>query len=252
MQPIQLRPIHSVTIEVARGKVALPPALQAKVDAHWQELSATNPYLFNGEAFTVIDCQDDGDTLRVKLLRTDYAHCMYTEHFVGDLGEYAMRIIHSAALVISSDNKLIFGAMSDYTSHPGSIVCSGGGIDNGDINDGQVDLLHSTAHELQEEFGLDVADTSRVQDCTMAYLKSGGEIGVMTVVYEVRLKQTSDAFMRDYQVYAGGLRAAGKEVEFSELFSVPCDGAAVEAFIARHQSDFDEYMPVLLRTVAAR
>jgi hypothetical protein len=251
MKPVTIRPLtKDITIHFDGQQVRLPKDMQAKVDAHWLQLVTANPHLFNGEVFTVVDFADTNDGMRVKLAVTDFAHHMYTSEF-DDLGEQGTRVIHSAALVITNDNKLIFGAMSKHTSRPGQIVCSGGGLDYSDIQDGVVNIEHSTAHELREELGVDLYDTQRVKYFLLAYLKSGGRKGVMSMVYTVYLKQTSSDFMATYKQFADELVSRGEESEFDELFAVDNSNQAVEDFVELHEARLDEYMPALLRAVAS-
>jgi hypothetical protein len=115
-------------------------------------LTKGNPRLHNGEVFTVVAVDETDERIDIELAETDYAHYLYS-HQVGGLGKYTVRIIHSATLVITADNKMIFGSMGAHTSRPGVIQCCGGGIDHDDITDGVVDIEHNTAKELAEELG---------------------------------------------------------------------------------------------------
>jgi hypothetical protein len=183
MQPIQIKPIKkNITIRFAGEKVILPEVLEAKITEHWQQLTQANPRLRNGEVFTVRSVEDTAGDMAVRLAETNYAHYLYS-HQIGDLGEHTVRIIHSSALVITSDDKLVFGAMAEHTSRPGIIQCVGGGIDHNDIRGGIVDIEHNTANELNEELGIDPYDTSLVESFSATYLKFGGPTDKMTVIY---------------------------------------------------------------------
>src|SRR6266540_608045 len=174
MPAIEIQPIKkSVNIRVSGNKVVLPEPLPQKIDQHWQQLVKDNPRLHNGESFTVVRVDEADDKMDIELAETDYAHYLYS-HQVGGLGEFTVRIIHSATLVITSDNKMIFGAMGRHTSRPGIIQCCGGGIDHNDITDGVVDIEHNTVKELAEELGLDAYDKDIVDGFSPAYLKTGG------------------------------------------------------------------------------
>lgn len=250
MKPSKITPItKDIIIRFEGKKVALPIELQAKIDEHWQTLINANPRLFNGESFTIVDLQETDAGMQLELAQTDYAHSLYSDAH-DDLGDYAVRVIHTAGLIITSDNKLIFGAMNQYTSRPGAIVCSGGGLDLGDVRDGVIDIEHSTAHELREELGLDIYDSTRVKTFHPAYLKSDGPSGKMSLVYEVRLTQNSSDFMQAYSAFTKELLAKAEEPEFEQLFAIDNTPLAVEEFLAEYRSMCDEYMPILLKTVA--
>lgn len=227
----------------------LPEEVARKVSEHWQRLIEAKPRMRNGEVFTATKVEDEANGLRVELAETDYAHYMYS-HQLGDLGEYTVRIIHSAVLVITTDNKLVFGAMSEHTSRLGVIQCCGGGIDHNDITDGVVDMKHNAVNELHEELGIDVQDKERVANFTPAYLKFGGPTGKMTVVYTLRLNQNSEEFLKAYDAFATYLRATSEEPEFGKIFTLDRDKQIVNQFISDHADKLDEYMPILLRTVA--
>jgi hypothetical protein len=145
MSAIEISPIKTpMTIRFGGSKVSLPADVRQKIDQHWQQLIQANPRLHNGEVFTVTAVADTVDELQIELAETDYAHYLYSRQ-VGGLGEFTVRIIHSATLVIATNNKMIFGAMAAHTSIPGVIQCCAGGIEHGDIREGIVDIEYNTA-----------------------------------------------------------------------------------------------------------
>jgi 8-oxo-dGTP pyrophosphatase MutT (NUDIX family) len=250
MKTIRICPLSkAIHIRYTGEMVTLPPDIRQKIDAHWQELILNNEHLFNGEAFTVISTVETPDAVSITLDQTDYAHYLYS-HQVRDLGEYAVRIIHSATLVYVADGKIIFGSMGPHTSRPNVIQCSGGGLDNDDITDDVVDIEHNTAKELREELGIDVSDSAQVTEFAPTYLKEGGFADTITVVFTVHLKATSQEFLQNYDKFAHQLRGQGEEPEFGELFCLNPDRKTIQDFVAKHQNRFDEYMPILLQTIA--
>lgn len=245
MPAIEIRPIKKpVHIRVSGNKVVLPEPLRQKIDQHWQRLVKDNPRLHNGEAFTVVAVDETDEKIEIELAETNYAHYLYS-HQVGGLGKHTVRIIHSATLVITADNKMIFGAMGDHTSRPDIIQCCGGGIDHKDITDGVVDIEHNTVKELAEELGLNPYDQDLVEEFSPAYLKSGGPTGKMTLVYALRLKQSSSQTLRSYREFVKNLKQDHQEPEFGQIFCI--DKESIEAFIEGSKDRLNEYMPVLLR-----
>jgi hypothetical protein len=244
MHPIEIRSIEkAVRIRFDDDKVTLPKAVRQKIDHHWGQLVQDNPRLRNGEVFTVTAVSETDDDIDVRLAETDYAHYLYS-HQIGGLGEYTVRIIHSATLVVTTDSKIIFGAMGKHTSRPGIIQCCGGGIDHNDISGGVVDVDHNTVKELAEELGIDAYDKSVVEEFFPAYLKSGGPTEKMTLAYVLRLKQSGAQFLQQYKEFAEKL---DDEPEFGQIFCIDADKESVERFIAQHGDNLNEYMPVLLR-----
>jgi len=250
MSAIGIHPLKKpIRIRVGNGgSVALPPAMRQKIDRHWQRLVKDNPRLHNGEAFTVTAVNETDESIEVELAETDYAHYLYS-HQVGGLGAFTVRIIHSTTLVITADNKMIFGAMGKHTSRPGIIQCCGGGIDHNDITNGIVDIEHNTARELAEELGLDPYDKNLVEAFFPAYLKSGGPTGKMTLAYVLCLKQSGGQFLRQYEQFVADLKRCHEEPEFGQIFCIGTDKKSIEAFIGDSEDRLNEYMPVLLRTI---
>jgi 8-oxo-dGTP pyrophosphatase MutT (NUDIX family) len=247
MKPIQISSIpQKLTLTFDQEKVTLPRAIRKKVDQHWTQLIESNPHLRNGEVFTITAVKDDSGHLEISLAETDYAHYLYSSQ-VGGLEEHAVRIIHPAVLVVSSDDKFIFGAMGEHTSRPGVIQFCGGGIDHEDVVDGIIDIEHNVVKELSEELGIDARDKSLVTTFYPAYLKSGGPTGKMTIVYILRLNVTAVEFLRNYEEFTQVLKDHGDIPEFGELFSIDNDADVIEAFIEKYDDRLNEFMPVSLR-----
>lgn len=247
-QPIQLTPITKpIRLRFTGTHVQLPQELSSKIEAYWKELTQSNPHLFNGEAFTVTSFTETSDAIEVELAETDFAHNMYSEAF--DIGEYAFRVIHSACLVITSDNKLVVGEMAKNTARAGVICCSGGGLDCGDIRGDTIDLNYSTTHELREELGID-PQAEHVVLFRPAYLKTGGPRNKMTVLYELRTTLSSKAFAQNYERFTAELAHKGEAIEYERLFYVENTPEAVGAFIAEHKTRLDAYIPALFRAVS--
>lgn len=244
MHQIKMRSIEkAVCIRFDDDRVTLPKAIRQKIDHHWEQLVRDNPRLHNGEVFTVTAVRETDNSIDVRLAETDYAHYLFS-HQIGGLGKHTVRIIHSATLVVTTDGKIIFGAMGKHTSRPGVIQCCGGGIDYYDINDGVVDIEHNTVKELAEELGIDAYDKSVVKEFFPAYLKSGGPTEKMTLVYLLRLKLSSAQFLQQYEEFTEKLE---DEPEFGQIFCIDADKESVEHFITQHGEKLNEYMPVLLR-----
>lgn len=252
MIPIAFQPIpKNLTLTYAGDMVGLPLAVQALVDADWQKRVAKNPKLQNGEVFTVIGITHDANGMQVQLAATNYAHYLYSQQYQ-NLGEHTVHIIHPAAIVITSDNKLIFGAMGTHTSRPGIIQCCGGGIDFSDAVDGTVQIESCIRRELKEELNSDCYDTGVVRSFKPAFLKTGGPTEKMTVIYELEIKQNSVEFLKNYKNYVELLKKQGEDPEFERLFCVERTKREVEKFITEHESMLNEYMAVLLRELCKK
>jgi 8-oxo-dGTP pyrophosphatase MutT (NUDIX family) len=247
MTPIALRSIpENLVVTFTGSEVALPSVVQARIDIDWQERIAKNPKLQNGEVFSAVEVEQDASGMHIKLAATNYAHYLYSQQYQ-NLGEYTVRIIHPAAMVITSDNKLIFGAMGQHTSRPGIIQCCGGGIDFSDIVDDKVQVENCITREIKEELNIDPYDLDLVLRYQPAYLKTGGPTEKMTVIYLLQMKLSSAEFLRHFENYIDALKKRGEDSEFDALFCVERDTAHVDEFISEHNTMLNEYMPGLLR-----
>lgn len=225
-------------------KVVLPAGLRQKIDTYWQKLILQKPQLKNGEVFTVTSL--DSDYRNIELAETDYAHYLYSQR-VGGLGDYTVRIIHPAALVITSDNKLVLGEMGDHTSMPGIIQCCGGGIDHNDLEGNVVNIRHAMRRELMEELNIDVNNTDNIKSFAPAYLKIGGSKNKMTVAFLLHTNQTSSQIKDGFDSLGEKLRSQGKDSEFKKILVIDADRQSVETFIQAHGSSLNEYVAELLR-----
>ena len=238
------KPLH---IRLTSSPVGLPDDLIEKIAAHWDTLTAQNPHLFNGDAFTVTGYIDAAEAIEVEVAETKYAHNLYSE--AHDAGKYSFKVIHSACLVVTSDNKFVVGEMGLHTARAGQICCSGGGIDRGDIRGNIIDLDHSTTHELQEELGISPYDEHAVS-FRPAYMVSGGPLGKITVAYELRTDLSSAAFKKHYGAFTRQLAATGKDSEFGRILFVDNTLDAIEEFIAAQGDHLDQYIAPLLRATS--
>ena len=250
-KPVTLTPLTKpVHLHFSGARVALPNDLQAEIDGYWQTRIDENPHLFNGECFTLTDFVETPTEWRGELDQTTFAHSLYS--FAHDIGDYAYRVIHTACLVITSDNKLIIGEMHQNTARAGVICCSGGGLDKGDLrDDGMLDLDYSTAHELQEELGINPTD-DYVLKFGPQYIKTGGAGDKITVLYELRTSLTSKEFAERYQAFVDELEQSGGDIEYACLFYIDNTPEAIEAFIAEYEPQLDTYLAQLLRIVNQR
>ena len=248
---ITLRPVpEQLTVRLTGERIVLPADLRTKVDEFWQAQATGKHPQFNGEVFTVVDVRDSGNKMEILLSETDYAHYLYGIR-VGGLGEHTVRILHPAALVITSDDSLIVGAMGTHTATPGIVQTCAGGLDHDDVrSDGTIDVEHNVTKELQEELNIDATNDAVVSELYPAYLKEGGPTGKMTIVYVVRLLQSCQSFMDRYASYAERMLRGGGEPEFAKVCSVSNDPESVEAFLREHAEQLNEYLAVTFRAAA--
>ena len=239
MSKVNISPLDKpISIRFGGEKVELPAKLQTLIDKNWQQLLKEKPQLHNGEVFTVSEMIETEDLIEIKLSETGYAHYLYDREY-GGLNQYSVHIIHSATFVMTADGKLVVGEMAPQTSLAGTIQCSGGGIDFGDITDGIVDIEHSTVKELSEELGIDAYDKNRVESFEPKYFKTGGDRGVMVILYELHLKENAKKFNLAYEEF---VEKMDEDPEFSSLFYIDLDKNSIKAFLSQYGHYCNEYL----------
>lgn len=248
MKPFKVSSAKEITVRFSNKEAQLPEKIQIKIDSYWQELLDIGKPYKRGEVFTVTQKEVVGNAVNILVEKTDYAHYLYCQN-KESLGEYGVRIIHTAALVETADSYFLFGEMGPQTSRQGIIQLCGGGIDNNDLKGEYFDFKHNITKELQEELGIDVTDSSRVTYFDEAYFKEGGPTDKMTVIFRVVLSDKKEEFLEKYNFFADRLKKVGEEPEFGEIITLEKDKQAIIDFFSQENLTFDEYMEPLFDRV---
>jgi hypothetical protein len=249
MKPFKVSSIvKEIIVKFSNQEVHLSQEIQAKIDAYWDELIASGKTYKRGEVFTVTRREATEAAINILVEKTDYAHYLYCQN-IESLNENGVHIIHTAALVETSDNYIIFGEMGPQTSRAGIYQLCGGGIDNDDLRGAYFDFKHNITKELKDELNIDMADTSRVAYFDEAYLKEGGPTDKMTVVYKVLLNETKDTFLERYNTFAESLLKDGQNPEFGKIVALKKEKNELESFLSQDGIKLDEYMKPLFDQV---
>lgn len=249
MKNITVSPlIKKLIVRFSDKRVVLPEDIQARIDSYWNELVETKKNYRRGEVFTVTGKREMDEAIEVEVEKTDYAHYLFCQN-VEDLGEFGVRIIHTAVLVDTNDGKTVIGRMGEQTARAGIHQLCGGGLDNGDLREGFFDLEHNIKKELAEELGIDADDNVRVKNFSTAYLKEGGPTDKISVIYRVELDESAEEFRANYSKFADDLREKGELPEFGELLIMDRNGKELADLIAREDVKMDEYMRPLFEYI---
>lgn len=131
-------------------------AERRRIDAHWHEVVAERPYLWNGDVLICVTAELSGGLLSARFARTDFASFVAWR----DWGwpDRAARSCFGVPVVMSSDGALLVGVMGPKTLNEGKVYPPSGSLEPRDVDaSGGVDIGHSMAVELREETGLDLA-----------------------------------------------------------------------------------------------
>lgn len=235
-----------LTVRFSNKRVILPLDIQEKINAYWDELIKSGKNYKRGEVFTVTKKEKFEDRIDILVEKTDYAHYLYCQN-IENLGDNGVHIIHTAALVETSDEKIIFGKMGNQTSRSGIHQLCGGGIDNDDLRDDIFDLDHNIKKELEEELGIDINDSKRIKSFGLAYFKEGGPTDKMTVTYEVKLHETSELFIKKYNEFVLHLQKNNEQPEFGNIIILDKNKKSFNDFFNQKDIKLDEYMRPLFK-----
>lgn len=226
--------------------VVLPPDVQRAVDRHFHTLSETNPHVFNGPVYTIVESHRTPERWTFRLARTSYAHYLFTIHHRLP-APYACRVLYAAGLVRTTDRHWILGEMAPHTTHAGRLQCVGGGLDSRDLRADSFDLASSLRRETGEELGLAAS-----ADPVPAYLKTGGPYDFVTAIYRIEAGLSRSHLLSLYAEWSRQGDRAGSPPEFSRLVALPSSRAAVRRFLDDDPRPRVDYLDPLLRAESRR
>ena len=129
----------------------------ALIAAHWAEISADKPAMFNGRVMLQHRAAIRDGVFEAGYFETDYAAFM-TWRDVGYPGPIIRNGFAMAALR-ANDGAFLCGKMGDHTANAGKVYFAAGTPDRDDARpDGTLDLAGSVTRELGEETGLRVEE----------------------------------------------------------------------------------------------
>jgi 8-oxo-dGTP pyrophosphatase MutT (NUDIX family) len=123
-----------------------------EVDAHWQELRALKPNLFNGRVFLFRNLEIKEARLTGACFETEFKTFIAARDF-GHPDKDVFNCFAQGALR-APDGAFLLGEMAAQTSNAGRIYFPAGTPDPSDAIDGHLDLDRSVMRELTEETGL--------------------------------------------------------------------------------------------------
>jgi len=131
-----------------------------RIAAHWAELKAANPGLWNGDVLMCAKADISGAVLSARFIRADFASLAAWRDWGWRMTE-ALNCFGSAA-VLSAEGALLYGRMASHTLNAGRVYPPGGSLEPADVQaDGSVDVQGSITRELAEETGLDAHEAEQ-------------------------------------------------------------------------------------------
>ncbi len=160
-----------------------------KIAAHWADISAGKPAMFNGRVMLQHRAAIRDGVFEAGYFETDYAAFM-TWRDAGYPGP-AIRNGFAMAALRANDGAFLCGKMGDHTANAGKVYFAAGTPDRDDARpDGTLDLAGSVTRELGEETGLRIGElavgegwTALIEQGRIAFMR---EVGIDLPADEAR------------------------------------------------------------------
>jgi hypothetical protein len=230
-------------IKLDENPLELPASCQYKVDNFWSAINKDNRFS-RGEIFHVDTVEESQGFMNVLLKRSDYAYYLYSVRNK-QIEMDRCRVIYGAGLVETADSFFVFGEMGKNTAYPGRLQCVGGGLSRQDLHESFFDLEKSVLRELHEELG--IINNNDVKDCSVKYIKTGGDFDFITLLFHIQLNLTLEQLEEQYEDFCKALITNGKSAEFHRIVSLKNDYKSIEEFIHKENRDSVDYLFPFLR-----
>lgn len=170
---MRIVPVTQIDIVSVAGLWPLSEGQRAAVAEYWRGATEANPHLWDGRILGLSAPGGGAPRVENGVFRADAREDAYSAFMLWrQQGFPAIGICHAFgwALIVSSDNALIYGVMGGQTANAGRVYPPGGSLEPRDVlADGRVDVPRCIALELEEETGL---------------RKDDAETGGMVVVFD--------------------------------------------------------------------
>ncbi|MDF2606849.1 MAG: hypothetical protein K0S34_1044 [Bacillales bacterium] len=248
MRPILVEEIPKIVNVIYNpNPISIPSHQRSLHENHWREQYNINPHLQNGDVFTITDVHHDPNELNILVSKTDYKHYLYTLHNItSDI--FPCKVVYTCSSVITNDNYIVIGRMSDKTSTPNRLQFSGGGLNFSDIEGTRFNLERNIGKEILEEMGIDI-NSSYTKSFIPKYVKQKGSHDFWAVMFELRLELSSDELKNIFNEHINQIIINKEYPEFDKLIYVHLDKVEVHKFIKNDASPKVDYLIPILKYV---
>lgn len=243
MNTTKLVPLtKEVKVKLLEDQVKLSENRVNQIEQFWNEINVNGSF-HRGEVFHVQSIEEGHDSYLVNLVRSDYAHYLYSVRHPID--KESCNIIYSAGLLETTDGTFVFGEMASNTAYPGRLQCVGGGLSFDDLVDSYFHMENSVLRELSEELGLNPA--TDVVECTPKFIKTGGTFNFTTILYHMKIDLSESELKETYAKFEDQLVKQGVIPEFHKVHYVKRN--EIDYFILHNKKQSVDYLFPLLRNM---
>lgn len=232
----------------------LPDSVTQAIGKNFTEVSRRKPHTRNAELFHVseYDCEmpDGSPRLSCVVEESTYAHYLWTQNG-NQRHPDASRQIHAGVVMVTSDNYIVFGKMSQSTVRAGIIQPPGGGIDLNDLSPCQkfIDVRRCALREVREEVGIDLGDEKISASPTAFFVCVDEWHKKIAVMYRAELKMSKEELMASYRNFASEIEDVGDFAEFENLIFVQSKVESIRRFIDSNSNSLSYYVADLLKSM---
>jgi hypothetical protein len=239
---------RKLSVVLKKRTSALPKNIVSKIERHWSDSISGKRKLFRGSVLCAVSIEKNKSSIRINVAESDYAHYLAT--LDGILPKkYNCRSVYTSIILYTTDNFLVLGEMDSHNSVPGQIQCPGGGITMEDLENGFFDFKSNAVKELAEEFYLDANDPAQITYFELKFLKTGGDINTIGIMFEARTNFTKNKFEEFFKKKRKEEIASRKNPEFKKLVFVYQSPAKIKHFLKNDPRSKNDYLHLLLKSL---
>ena len=196
----------------------LPKILKKDIEQFWKKIKTEEPYIWEGDFICANEVKELDNRIVLTCKKTKYSHYLFDERIGIDDYNYWCSCLWGGVLLKTRDDYYVLGEASEQTSLPHCIQIFGGGPDEADILDKNINIINTIKRELKEEINLDLENKNQILDYEIKYLeiphKKRHAYGIIAVGNLAMIKEEIKEHHRNYIKL---LNDKGEEIEVGNL-----------------------------------
>ncbi len=225
---------------------SLSSNLKHDIDNYFNQLKLAGKTFDNGELFIVERIKKCDNSLIFELVKSNYAHYLYYRSNAHC--ETPCRSVAVNALIVTSDNFIVLGKMSNTTALPNKIKFIGGALDKCDLIDNYFNIESALKREIKEEVGLTI-DFSTTEHLENKLIMTREKLSFFAILVEVKLNISKDKFYESFKVYNGAQKLS-RDNELTDLVFVEKSAEAISKFVNNNSYSAVSYLREALKIVS--